>query len=259
MAYLAKLQKGQSLSREAAFSAVTQPQTLKDNPEYEWIYDGQKLGEDFPMWQDAYRALVSRISHKVGIPAGYVAQRESAPSPNTLRRLYGPGVYKVEIRGPMMDKNGVKKRYGKLALYTVVIPFEEKYPNQTQTCAHCKYFRADKKICLKHKWMMTPDQVCGHWEEIMKKKPYISAGAGLAGDIGSMDDVVFNNAPPIEKTYLNSKDTKYFLDGPKIQDVGTSPKEPLVERTEPLKPSPPPDQYDFIRALSRKIDTESED
>jgi hypothetical protein len=243
MAYIAKLQKGQPFSREAAFSAMTQPENIKNDPGYEYIYDYKRLGGEFPMWQDAYKALISRISHKEGILSEYVAQRESAPSPQELRHLYGPGVYKVEIRGPMTDKSGVMKRYGKLAIYTVVIPFEEKDQNQAQTCAHCSYFSAKNDICLKNKWMTTPDEVCNNWEEIIKKN---SQGPTyydwIVGDVGSMDNVVADG--------LETQDAESPAAAAEMPEPKT--KEPLAH---------PPDQYEFIRALAHKIDpdTESED
>jgi hypothetical protein len=220
MAYIAKLQKGQPFSREAAFSAMTQPENIKNDPGYEYIYDYKRLGGEFPMWQDAYKALISCISHKEGILSGY-----------------------VEIRGPMTDKSGVMKRFGKLATYTVVIPFEEKDQNQAQTCAHCKYFSAKKNVCLKNKWMTTPDEVCNNWEEIIKKN---SQGPTyydwIVGDVGSMDNVVADG--------LETQDAESPAAAAEMPEPKT--KEPLAH---------PPDQYEFIRALAHKIDpdTESED
>ena len=284
MAYIVKLQKGQPLSQEAAFSAVYHPSDLYNDPLYEKIYDGQKLGEDFfPSWGSSHKTVVQRISHKKGIMAGFVAQMDSALSPKDLRRLYGPGVYKLQVRGPMTDQNGVKKRYGKLAIYTVVIPFEQEYPNQSQTCGHCKYFSPSNDVCLKHKWMMTPEQVCNDWEAVMKKPPYIPAGAGLAGDVG-LDSVspVINNyslgenqgnlsadmakaakaakKPKATPAFESNDDLKFFIDSVNTQDVEAplpTADKPVAKPKEPLEP--PPDQYEFIRVLSQRSDSESED
>jgi hypothetical protein len=239
MAYIFKLQKGQPLSREAALSAVTQPQNLNNDPNYEWIYDGQKLGGgQFPMWRDSHKTVVNRVSHRPGVGSGYVATLESAISPKDLRRMYGPGVYNVHIRGPYTTKDGVKKRFAFLASFIVIIPEEE--------------------------------------PQDMKKGPYIPAGGGLSGDVGSMASVVFNNydlgenqgslsaemaesakEPKAAPAFESNADIKFFLDGLKTQDGGAPPPEKAAPK--PTSKEPLPDQYDFIRALSRKTDTESED
>jgi hypothetical protein len=270
MAYIAKLQKGQSLSQEAAFSAVTQPKKLKDNPNYEWIYDGQKLGkEHFPMWRDSHKTVVYRVSHHPDVMSGYVATLESAISPKDLRRLYGPGVYNVHIRGPYTTKDGVKKRFAFLASFIVIISEEE-----PMNCSNCAYRRPTNPPHCNIKALATEDTgYCDKWK---KRKPLI-AGAGLAGDIG-LDNVspVFNNydlgenkgslsaemaeaakKPKAAPAFESNADLKLFLDGVKTQDVGAPPPEKAAPKPTPKEPLP--DQYDFIRALSRKTDTESED
>lgn len=229
MAYLINSTNRQSISREAAYSAIYHPEKLDDDPLYEKIYERQKLGDDFfPMWHDAHKALIRRISHAKGIPSGYLAQLESAPTPKDLRRLYGPGVYEVQIRGPIKNDNGkgIKRRFSRLATFLVVVPIKEEKKN---------------------------------------KKTPLPASVGLSGDIDSTNDVViFNNfgkkpqSLSSENIFFNA-DTKSSLNGLKTQDIEAPPpaaEKQIAKTKDPLKP--PPDQYDFIRALSQRSDSESE-